>query len=306
MNGSVDQDASFHTLQGGGVGGGCSAAAAYLSGVIALMQANNPNLDPQNTALTSTQRRAIPADIRNILLSTAAPALVPRTRGPLVNPRAAVDRAAQARVPDFGALGFDTLLNSNEPWADTEMSGYNLGVVPVGWWISQTGTLHHLPGIAATGISGFPGTAVPGRAGVLSADEDWFRATTPSTPGVMYRMRVEVRSLSGFGRPVLTGSGLRSSGGVTVVGQEEIQRFETGTLYPSTLRTFKLSAPNPGDDNVYKVFVTVESVSVMRMADRFDADDANNPPESRPNNNTTGRAPIFGTARTDSFGNQFN
>jgi len=306
LDGNVDQAANLHALQGGGIGGGCSAAAAYLSGVIALVQANNPNLDPQNSALTLTQRRAIPADLRNILLSTAHPALVPRTRGPLVNPRAAVDRALQSRVPDFAAMGYDTQLNADEPRSDTESTAVDLGTVYPGSPRSATGALHHLPGIAATGISGFPGTAVPGRAGVLSADEDWYRATVPGGSG-MFVMRVEVRSLRGLGRPVLTGNGLRAVGSYTTVGEEEIQRFETGSLYPSALRTFKLSAPTMGEDNVYKVIVTAEAVTVMGLADRFDVDDAAyNPPESRPNNNTTARAPILGTARTDSFGNTFN
>jgi hypothetical protein len=305
MDGNVDQPAGSHIQQGGG-DGGCSAAAAYLSGVIALMQANNPNLDPQNPALTLAQRRAIPAEVRSILLSTAHPELIPRTRGPLVNPRAAVDRVLQSRVPDVAALGYDTEFHLDTPARDTEGDAFDLGVVPVGGLRSISGAVHHLPGIAATGISGFPGTAVAGRAGVLSVDEDWYRARVPTDMGT-YVMRVEVRSPRGLGRPVLTGNGLRSSGNPTTVGDEEIQRFESGWIYQASSRTFKLSAPAMGDDNLYKVIVTMEAVSGVQPPDRFDANDlVLTPPESRPDNNVTSRAVIFGTARTDSFGNAFN
>lgn len=287
------EPAANHRVRGGGTGGGASAAAAYVSGLVALIQANDARLNPRTTTLTD--RRVIPGQLRGLLQRTAHPGNAALGRGLLVNPRRAIEEASRSDVPDLAALGYDTLLNANEPLFDTEASARNLGTVAVGGAASASGAVHHIPGLSTT---------LPGVAGVTSLDEDWYRAAVPTTAGA-YTLRVELRWLRRFGRPALTGEGLRAEGSLTTVGEEQVQVYATGLLVPGTARTFKVHAPGVSDDNVYKVRVTVTH-SAGLQPDRFDLDDAAlNPPESRPNNNTTARAPLFGFTRTDAFTDQF-
>ena len=104
--------------------GGTSAAAPFVTGIIAMMQAANPGLNPNTPGLTDDERRTIPSRIRDILRTTATPAAsLPPPTGPadatevgrrrnLVHAygllRAAVAIARPAdRIPDASALGFD-------------------------------------------------------------------------------------------------------------------------------------------------------------------------------------------------------
>ncbi|XXF79654.1 S8/S53 family peptidase [Myxococcaceae bacterium GXIMD 01537] len=290
---TVPSPPASHTRRGGH-DGGSSAAAAYVSGLVALIQAHDVQLNQRTTTLPD--RRAIPGLVRALLQRTAWPADATMGRGLLVNPRLAIQEAASSTVPDLAALGYDTLLNSNEPTLDSEATARNLGTVAVGASATATGTVHHIPGV---------GTSLPGVAGVSSLDEDWYRASVPTTSGA-YTLRVELRWLRRFGRPALTGDGLRAEGATTTSGEEQAQVFATGLLSPGATRTFKVHAPGAADDNVYKVRVTVERSASSLLPDRFDLDDpAINPAESRPNNDLLARAPILGTTRADAFGETF-
>jgi Subtilase family len=103
--------------------GGTSAAAPYITGLVAAMQAVNPSLDPNTPGLSAAQRGTIVSRIRALLVSTAFTnqqlfdmgySNQPVERPRLVNPLAAVQAAARGILPDLAALGFDQSLNFSE------------------------------------------------------------------------------------------------------------------------------------------------------------------------------------------------
>ncbi len=98
-----------------------SAAAPYVSGVIAAMQAVNPSLDPLRAS--AAERMTIVSRTRTILTSTALTnsqlvalgwANDPVERRNLIDPLAAVLEASRGVAPDFVGLGYDLKLNFDE------------------------------------------------------------------------------------------------------------------------------------------------------------------------------------------------
>ncbi len=93
--------------------GGTSAAAPYVTGVIANMMAANPDLDPKRAPTSSLPN--IPNTIRNLLVSTSHKAAnLPKDpnnpdyarRRNLIHPYGAVRAAAAPHMPDLEAAGF--------------------------------------------------------------------------------------------------------------------------------------------------------------------------------------------------------
>src|SRR4030095_4772024 len=159
--------------------GGTSAAAPYISGLIADMMALAPSLHPLNPALTANQLRAIPQRVRDLLVNTAWTQDELEDRGfldldapvrNLVRPPAALRRAAEAAIPlvSFGMLGFtDDEINFGETALvdrmDFPLWSHDLGVLDAQREFSHT--ILTLPG------------ELPSR--VESTDVDWISYTMP-------------------------------------------------------------------------------------------------------------------------------
>jgi hypothetical protein len=156
--------------------GGTSAAAPFIAGLIATMQAINPRLDPHGPGTNEAERRTIVDDIRSILTDEANTfsnaelvalgfANEPVERRLLVNPLAALQDAASRRenVPyvDFASLGYDDTLNFSELIAPNEGSE---NAVELAYGVAETGTIATIPG-------DIPYTPPP--------DVDWYRFTMP-------------------------------------------------------------------------------------------------------------------------------
>jgi subtilisin family serine protease len=88
--------------------GATSGAAAYVSGLIALVQAVAPALDPRASAevrADASSLSRLPGRVRELLQGSAHAAV--GDRGLLVHPRRAIEAAARLRgAPDFAALGY--------------------------------------------------------------------------------------------------------------------------------------------------------------------------------------------------------
>lgn len=163
---------------------GTSAAAPFVSGVVAMMQAINPDFDPRGQH-SPAERRAIPGRIRDVLKSTAStsatnPALTPDVRRRnLIDAYAAV-RAAAFTVPqggntgfqlDYDALGYDTSLGLDDHIPNAGNTQGNPKIVSSTYNGSVTGTILAIP-------------RGEGPGGVPHYDDDWYAYTTPATSGV--------------------------------------------------------------------------------------------------------------------------
>jgi hypothetical protein len=293
-------------------GGATSAATAYVSGVVALLQAIDPDLDPQRTGRTGSAVERIPTDILSVLQATAAPPFVgtPATsRGLLVRPFMAVQSAARTIAPRVleprTVRGYGTELDFDEflrPSHDRREDALDLGVSTLGGY-GVPGTVHRIP----------PGPPEPGGPGVgrLSTDVDWFRFRMPPEEG-LWKGRIEFSYPAVAGVPTLQSelSGeltrtavVRSSG----PGADETAWFETPPLTNDAEVRFFVGAMSDSEDNVYYVNALYPvRVGDLPLGDRFDRDDPSmNPPESRPNNNTAARAVILG-ARSDAFAGELS
>lgn len=163
--------------------GGTSASAPYVAGVIAMMQAINPSLDPRTPGLSDAARRAIPGFIRGALVSTATPASalpvdptnpeVSRRRN-MVNAFAAVRAAGVGVLPDVIALGYGTGLGFDEvgPAARHDTLASAKVVPPTGG--TEVGTILSLP-------------RGEGPGGTVFTDQDWYVWRTPPENGIYGR-----------------------------------------------------------------------------------------------------------------------
>jgi subtilisin family serine protease len=268
--------------------GGTSAAAPYVAGTIAAIQAVNPALNPRNPSLTTAQRRSIPTRLRDLLANSSwttaeLVAMAPTNhvdavntganhRRHLINPFRAVQTAALGIVPDVVAMGYDTRLNFNEihPAEAADTPEHARPLVPGS---TQTATI-----INILGEEGAPDRP----------DLDWWQFTVP--PGAEL----------GIGRIVLTFP--RGHGNLTI---RELNQFRTRHRGAETSVTFDSDAVFPGtvirfavrgvgrDDNVYKITLEgFRSGGAIPLADRFDRNDLANP--VRPSNDIRDRAVPIG------------
>lgn len=266
-----------------GFGGQTSAATAYVTGVVAALQAISPNLDPQRR--TADPGR-IPAETLALLRQTGWPASTADGRGILINPRAAVEAAA---APNFRALGYDQNLNFDEtggPSGDTQGAPFDLGVLGT-TPASFTHTIHNLPA-QPSNLVGF--------SGVASVDRDWIRFGIPASPPGLRRALVELR-VPAVTSPTSTTAEplqlLRLDGDRhTLFGilngvptpLEHTDVYQTPRMLSGATSNFQVHGIS-GSDNVYALRVTLDpNVEPLPTPDRFDTDDLHNPLESRPRN----------------------
>lgn len=257
--------------------GGTSAAAPYISGIIAMMQAVNPNLDPRTTTLPLN---TIPGIIRDIIRETATPASgIPilasdatdpevMNRRNMVNAIAAVRAANSGRVgtrtfpigliPNF-ALGYDNGLGFDEAIdpatrADDPDSGRVFGP---GLEASYTGTILALAPDAGPG-------------GIQFGDIDYLNLVMPTAPG-LYRRVVQLTQpqRARFGALLINGRAgrlvSRSTDGLEETWEYEYTEVDHRSVYAG------ISGSGLGSDNVYTVHVfPAQRIGERPMPDRFD------------------------------------
>ena len=284
---------------------GTSAAAPYITGLIADMMALNPRLDPHNPALSPAQRAKIPALIQQLLreraytaeqLTDLAPAGDLRTataaagvtRRNLVNPTNTLRGAAfqildgmtTPALPDFTALGYDPNLDFNE--SDPAIAADTLATARA---LSAGGAVLNGTIVAMRGEGGRP----------TFTDQDIFQFTAPTASG-LWRAVFELTQPRDFETlRVQTSAGETLPGSrVSSTPTEVTTRHESAPYFASATSYVKLSGAG-ADDNPYKFrLLRFDLVSGSLLPDRFDANLATTPPESRPDNNIEARAGRLG------------
>lgn len=236
--------------------GGTSAAAPYVTGLIAVMQAANRDLNPNTPGLSDAQKRTIVERIRSLLrnnsftnaqLVAGGFANQPVERPRLVNPLATVMAAAGTSVPDVAALGYDTSLGFGELDANDDTAAQARLLLP---GVERTGTILTLRGEA-------PFTPVP--------DVDFYAFDMPAGARPM-EADVTLTFPEAHGSLSLSGAGFRliSRGGDTVVYR---------VVANAGARVVFSVQGGSGQDNVYKLrFVARPAVPLVRIVSPLDAD----------------------------------
>jgi len=272
-----------------------SAAAPYVTGLIANLMAINPTLNPLNPALAADQRQAIPGRVRRILVNTAEPLLPDGERS--VSPLQAMQTAGAEALPRF-ARDYDSSLNFSETVPanshDLPQRAFDLDELagrarPA----EHTGTILFIPGEAPHGVS--------------FTDHDWYRFTLPPIsdgwPEGLYQAVILLHTpdTNRWGALSISGDGFREVDprSAPASANETVREFVSPLLFNGARRSFRVHG-EVASDNVYVVSAWVTWAAPPPPGDRFDQDNEANRPESRPNNNPPRRAVHLG-ADNDEF-----
>jgi hypothetical protein len=235
--------------------GGTSAAAPFVTGVISVVMAVNPDLNPRNPLLNNSQRSTIVSRIRGILTSddttfsngdlvAAGYSSQPVERRKLIDPLAAVRLAAAGKIPDTAALGYDPSLGFSEVLGadDTEATAT---VIPIG--ATRTGTILTIP--EASGTSS-------------NVDVDFFRFTMPASPNRPHEATITLTYPKNFGELYVQAPNMMAwSTGSS--GDESTRQFRVMAEAGANV-AFSVRAAS-GDDNVYKVSVATPQPAVAQV-----------------------------------------
>jgi hypothetical protein len=241
--------------------GGTSAAAPYICGLIACMQAVNPDLNPSNPALTDAERGTIVERITSLLVDNAwsndelvdlapanssdAVADAADERGNLINPLRTIQAAGDGSVPDLAALGYADALDFDETTAaasaDTEANSLSL----------QEGNTYAGAIVTILGESGAPDLS----------DVDWYDYSVPDAPAGEYRARFELKVPRGFGVLTTDTPGYEiAASAVASTPDEEVFYILGPALSSGESGAFRI-IPVLDSDNVYKL--SYESVDLV-------------------------------------------
>jgi hypothetical protein len=158
--------------------GGTSAAAPFITGLVAMMQAMDPELDPNAPGVTDAERRTIVDRITTIVTDEANTfsnaelvalgfADEPVERRLLVNPLAVLQATAAGRevspYQDFASRGYDDSLNYSEVGSSDDSPAQ---ATTLTFGETATGTIATIPGDV-------PYTPPP--------DVDWYNFTMPTS-----------------------------------------------------------------------------------------------------------------------------
>lgn len=225
--------------------GDTSPAAAYVSGVVSLMQAFSPKLNPRSANLGGHDRLQIVARIRDILQSTAYSAAHPDIapdpyRRNVINPYGAVREAARGHIPDFEALGYPQITE------DLMLPDHELPSEHPHWRIALDANPTQRSGSIVT-----PLTASP------QPDKDTYWLTHEGT-GAATELRLRLTTLRGYGDLAL--EGVHRALEFIDVEYEGVEQHRYYRLaeFPGSLRgplAVNVEGQTPVDDNLYKLNV---------------------------------------------------
>jgi subtilisin family serine protease len=277
--------------------GGTSAAAPYVTGIIAMMMAVNRTLNPvvaQSSGLTTGELALIPGRIRQLLIDNATPrSSLPQDpsnpnfarRRNLVNAFRSVRAAARGtNIIDFEALNYDSSLGLTDPVNVDAAHAMSFNALDESAEISKT----------ILTIPAGPGPNSP--PSLTYTTEHWYAWRTPRNPGIYGgRIRLTFPDARQFDELSLTIDGREVSAATTTTtaDREEIREYDIPPTFheqevPIIVRGFLLR------DNIYKIkFLRGQLIREIPQPDRFDRPEIN-PPE-RPNNNSWEQAVPLGT-----------
>lgn len=273
-----------------------SPSAAFISGLIALAQAINPDLSPANDDLSADELEDLPQQMRDLLMATAhTPDELSATckadkpdcmtdptgeRRNLVHPYRFLRAAAQGALPDFETLGytdtFDSSRDDHEPandaWPDLSTASPSLisAMTTEGAANSTatgTGTIFHVPGPTPL------------------LDVDAHILTLAGSGAAQTDLQLELTYLTGYGDLTLTSPQLPLTLSDTRVNPVETTLvYRTRRLAAGASILVKVAGVNAADDNLYKLSI-VRGLDIRTRADRFDQSNGNNNSQHPDHNN---------------------
>lgn len=219
---------------------GTSAAAPFITGLVAAAMAVNPELNPS----TSTRSSSIVDEVRRLLTATAwvgapLPADPTNRRRNLVNPIAfikAVANTGGSTIPFFAESVYGNnwnVDNGEEPGNDAQP----IALRYLRGGIARTGAIIHIPG-------------ADGAAPIT--DRDFYRMEVYPTEVSDDLLTIRLRTPVGrtFGNLVLNGTGFRLTN-TTPIGTTEEEKTYTGPSLRMRRIEFSIEGADPTQDNIY-------------------------------------------------------
>ena len=233
--------------------GGTSAAAPYTAGLIAAMQAVNPELNRHNPALTPAQRAAIVDRVTALLRDNAwtnqelidmappdqadAVAAAAAQRRNMINPLRTISAAGAGVIPDLAALGYTDDLDFDETTAvtaaDTAADAH-----PIAEGETIAGAI-----VTILGENGAPDLF----------DVDWFTFALPIDPPGSWHARFKLRVPGGFGPLTTDTPGYEIQRSIAQSSPEEdVYLILSPPLQEGSTGSFRI-LPAVDSDNVYRL-----------------------------------------------------
>lgn len=263
-----------------------SPAAAFVSGLIALAQAIDPELNPTTAQMPSM----IYDRIRTALVESAysneelvaAGHLDPSgLRGNLVNPYRFIRTVAEGIVPDFESLGysdhFDTWVAPSLSGQDGRPSDCNSVQVVNDAPDDEASAWEILVVVGSQQEIGGAIVYYPGEPAVV--DEDWYKLSYAGlSPQGLHITELELRTLAGFGELVLASpDDLIQLDEIFLDGPEQVRRYRTRPMLGGAELPFRVAGMTAQDDNLYRLIVR-QAPPVLVDPDPYDVAGPNDTP----------------------------
>lgn len=250
--------------------GGTSAAAPYIAGIIAAVQAVSPTLNPRSPGLSELERETIVAQLTTLLqnqawsaseLTVMAPpsrtdstAAAAAERRNLVNPFRSVRAAALTHQPDWQARGYDQDYDSNESDLDRAADTKDRAR-PLVMGETVSGAI-----VTIRGEGGAP----------HRSDQDWFGYQIPIRADALYRARFELSTPRGAGALTTDTPGYCiACANVESTSFETHYTIEGPPLIPGVDAAFRIIGFDD-QDNLYRLtFASIEFDRPVNAPPRF-------------------------------------
>jgi hypothetical protein len=255
-----------------------SPAAAFVSGLVALAQAIDPQLNPATTQAphlisATIEKMLVETAYSNAELDAAGHADPSGLRRNLVNPYRFIRRVADGIVPDFEGLGYP---NHFDTWVAPAFSGSDgrpsdCNAVQVANDAPDLATAAMEIQVAVDAEQEVGGAILFFDGNPAVADEDWYRLSYAGlAPQGLHATVLELRTLLGFGNLVVdTPANLLGLAASFVDGAEQVQRYRTRAMLGGAELTFRVAGATSRDDNLYRLIVRQDAPAQVRP-DRYD------------------------------------
>jgi len=233
--------------------GGTSAAAPYICGLIACMQAVNPELNPNNPALSNADREEIVDRITSLLTENAwsnqelvelapasfsnAVAAAAGERGNMINPLRTIRAAGEGLIPDLDALDYSDRIDFDETTAAAAADNLSNALA------LQVGDVYRGAIVTILGENGAPDLS----------DVDWYEYSVPAEPAGTHQARFQLRIPRGFGTLTTDTPGYEIAASAAASTAAEEAFYILGpALQAGASDAFRI-IPVLDNDNVYKL-----------------------------------------------------
>lgn len=263
-----------------------SPAAAFVSGLIALAQAINPQFHPSTADLTA----GITGTLRNMLIDTARTNAVldaaghvdpSGLRGNLVDPYEFIRVVSEGIVPDYRALGYPEHFDS---WVEVPLSGSDgrpgdCDVEQVQNDASDDAANPVIIPVVTDSSSAHGGAILFFDGAVQVIDEDWYSLSYAGLSiSALHQSDVELRYPSGYGElELISPDNLLRLEATATMGAETVKTYRSEPMQGGAQVPFRVVGTAPSEDNIYRLIVSQERPTYARP-DNFDVPTPNDSP----------------------------